>query len=131
MWVLAAVGDLVEAVDDGERVEALAKEIGYRRLVREGVARVRGRLVALAGLGGVGVAVARASDGGGVCNAVGAGAGGGQYRTVGGGGGGGGVESVDDLLRLAAGVGVGVVVVVGRRERVGSAGLRGLRGLLP
>lgn len=130
MWVLAAVGDLVEAVDDGERVEALAKEIGYRRLVREGVARVRGRLVALAGLGGVGVAVARASDGGGVCNAVGAGAGGGQYRTVGGGGGGGGVEGVDDLLGLAAGVGEGVVVV-GRRGRVGSAGLRGLRGLLP
>ena len=82
----------------------------------------------MAGLGGVGVAVARASDGGGVCNAVGAGAGGGQYRTVGGGGGGGGVEGVDDLLRLAAGVGV---VVVGRRERVGSAGLGGLRGLLP
>ena len=83
----------------------------------------------MAGLDGVGVAVGRASDGGGVCNAVGAGAGGGQYRTGrGGGGGGGGVEGVDDLLRLAAGVGV---VVVGRRERVGSAGLGGLRGLLP
>ena len=40
----------------------------------------------------------------------------------------GGVESVDDLLGLAAGVGV---VVVGRRRRVGSAGLGGLRGLLP
>ena len=108
-----------------QTIEALAKEIGYRRLVREGVARVR------AGLGGVGVAVRRASDGGRVCNAVGAGAGGGQYRTGSGGSGRGGVESVDDLLGLAAGVGV---VVVGRRERVGSAGLaglRGLRGLLP
>jgi len=85
------------------------------------------------GLGGVGVAVGRASDGGGVCNAIGAGAGGGQYRTVCGGGGG-GVESVDDLLGLAAGVGGGRMVVVGRRDRVGSAGLaglRGLRGLLP
>lgn len=84
----------------------------------------------MARLGGVGVAVGWASDGGGVGNAVGAGAGGGQYRTVGGGGGG-GVEGVDDLLRLAAGVSV---VVVGRRERVGSAGLAGLgglRGLLP
>lgn len=123
--VLAAVGDLVEAVNHRQRVEALAKEVGYRRLVREGVARL------CAGLGGVGVAVGRASDGGGVCNAVGAGAGGGQYRTVGGSGGG-GVEGVDDLLRLAADVGGGGgVVVVGRRGRVGSAGLGGLRGLLP
>jgi len=81
--------------------------------------------VAVARLGGVGwVGVRRARDGGGVCNAVGAGASSGQYGTGGGGrgGGGGGVESVDDLLGLAAGV-----VVVGRREGVGS----GVRGLLP
>ena len=81
--------------------------------------------MAVARLGGVGwVGVRRARDGG-VCNAVGAGASGGQCRTGGrggGGSGGGGVESVDDLLGLAAGV-----VVVGRREGVGS----GVRGLLP
>lgn len=78
---MATVGDFIKAVDDGERVEALAEKVGWR-LVGDGVARLRDRLVGVAERGVRVVVVVRwAGDCGGVCHRVGARASSGQYRT--------------------------------------------------